>query len=161
MLIVSFISTPMKRIIFSILITIIAYTTQSFICAGFCAGQQPAAESKGSVLGKWAFDGKDDKGVVWTGTFTIKELNTTNFDAYKYHLMFTLEVESKDSSYGVNTPCVWDMVKRKVSFSSGIIAHSSILSANGKSMMQGKWTESEEGLPNPQSNCNKNRSLVG
>jgi hypothetical protein len=27
------------------------------------AGQQPAAESKGPILGKWAFDGKDEKGV--------------------------------------------------------------------------------------------------
>ncbi len=137
----------MKRIIVNILILTMAYTITGFICARSCAGQQPTAESKGPILGKWTFDGKDDKGVVWTGTLTIKELDTTRFDADKYHSMFILEVESKDSSNGIDTPCVWDPVKREVSFSTGTAAaYTAILSANGKSLTQGKWTESEKDL---------------
>lgn len=134
----------MKRIIFSILIITIAYTIQSFIYPDFCDGQQAVAESNGPILGKWAFKGKDDKGVVWTGTLTIKGLDTTSFDADRFHSMFILEAESRDSSNGVDAPCAWDPVKREVSFSTGTVEYTAILSANGKSMTQGKWIESEE-----------------
>jgi hypothetical protein len=129
----------MKRIISILIITILG-----FICAGSCAGQQPAAESKGLILGKWAFDGKDDKGVVWTGTLTIGELDTTRFNTGEYHSMCILEAESKASSNVVDTPCVWDPLKREVSFGTGISVYTAILSADGKSMTQGRWTESDK-----------------
>jgi hypothetical protein len=58
--------------------------------------------------------------------------------------MFILETESKDSSYGLEAPCVWDPVKREVSFGTGNAVYTAILSADGKSMTQGKWTESEK-----------------
>ena len=134
----------MRRIIVSILIITIAYTIQGFICAGFCVGQQPAAGGKGPVLGKWAFNGKDDKGVVWTGTLTINELDTTRFNTGEYHSMFTLEAESNDSSNMVDAPCVWDSGKREVSFGTGTIAYTAILAADGISMTQGRWTRSEK-----------------
>jgi hypothetical protein len=133
-----------KRIIFSILIIAIACTIQGFIYPDFCDGQQTVAESKGPILDKWAFKGKDDKGVVWTGTLTIKKLDATSFDADRFHSMCILEAESKDSSNGVDAPCVWDPAKREVSFSTGTVMYIAILSANGKSIMQGKWTESKE-----------------
>jgi hypothetical protein len=135
---------PVKRIIVSILILTMACAIQGFISAGSYAGQQPAAESQGPILGKWAFDGKDDKGVVWTGTLTIKELDTTLFNTGEYYSMCILEAESKDSSNTVDAPCVWDRVNREVSFGTGRSAYTAILSADGKNMTQGRWTESEK-----------------
>ena len=130
----------MKRIIVSILII----TILGFICAAPCAGQQPAAESKGPKLGIWAFDGKDDKGDVWTGTITIKELDTKNFDVSEYYGGCVLDAASKDSGKGVDGPCVWNPGTREFSFRAGGSAYSAILSADGKSMTQGKWTVTEK-----------------
>jgi hypothetical protein len=130
---------PVKRITIIILII----TILGFICAGSCAGQ-PSAESKGPVLGNWAFDGKDDKGVVWTGTITIKELDTKNFDASEYYAGCVLDAASKDSGKGVDGPCVWNSGTREFSFRAGGSAYSAILSVDCKSMTQGKWTVTEK-----------------
>ena len=96
------------------------------------------------VLGKWAFDGKDDKGVVWNGTLTIAELDTNRFDTSKYHSMCTLNAESKNAGKGVDTPCTWDPAKREVLFEAMRSAYSTILSSDGQSMTQGKWTETDK-----------------
>jgi hypothetical protein len=135
----------MKRIIVSILIMTIAYTVQGLtVYAGPHVGQQPAAESSGPPLGKWQFTGKDDKGVTWTGTLAIQKLDTDRFDADKYHSIFSLELVSKGSSRGVEAPCIWKPDKREVSFSTGGTTYTAILSPDGKSLTNGKWSESKK-----------------
>jgi hypothetical protein len=133
-----------KRIIAAILIAAVAYTVQGFICAGSCAGQQPAAGNGGPLLGRWEFAGKDSKGVVWKGTLRVQKLDTKLFDADRFHSIFILEAQSADSSSGVEAPCKWDVDKREVSFSTGSVEYTAILSPDGKSLTQGKWTESEK-----------------
>lgn len=69
-----------------------------------------APQSTGFVVmkqmkGKWAFEGKDDKRVVWSGTLTVKELDTTSFDANRLHSIFSLEARSQNGSNGVEAPC--------------------------------------------------------
>ncbi|MFH0976298.1 MAG: hypothetical protein V1874_11000 [Spirochaetota bacterium] len=107
-------------------------------------GQQPAVESSGPPLGKWQFTGKDDKGVVWTGTLEIQKLDTDRFDADKYHSICSLELKSADSSRGVEAPCKWEPGKREVSFSTGGTTYTAILSPDGKSLANGKWSESKK-----------------
>jgi hypothetical protein len=68
----------MKRTIVSILILTMACTIQGFISAGSYAGQQPAAESQGPILGKWTESEKDfrtrkvtvTKTGVWSARYT-------------------------------------------------------------------------------------------
>jgi len=104
----------------------------------------PAAENSGPLLGKWAFTGKDDHGVAWTGTLTIKKLDTDNFNADKFHSIFSFELESASSGRGVEAPSKWDPIKQEVSVNSGGTSYTAILSPDRKSMTQGKWTESEK-----------------
>ena len=127
----------MKRIILSILIITIVYMVQGLVYAG------PSAESGGPPLGKWQFIGEDDKGVSWSGILKVQKLDTSLFDADRFHSMFILNATFADSSYGVEAPCKWDPFKREVSFGTGNAAFTSILSPDGKSLTQGKWTESE------------------
>ena len=110
--------------------------------AGAGAGQAPEAEYTGPALGKWSFKGKDDKGGVWTGTLTISEQDS---GGAKYRDC-SLDAESKDgTSNGVGSECRWNPAKREVSFGPEDMAmYTAILSADGKSMTQGKWTEAEK-----------------
>lgn len=129
----------MKRIILNILIITIIYMVQ-----GLTVHAGPSTESSGPSLGKWEFIGKDDKGVAWTGILEILKLDTNRFDADKYHSIANLEVKSASSGRGVEAPCRWEPGKREVSFSTGGTAYTAILSPDGKSLTQGKWTESEK-----------------
>ncbi len=134
-----------KRIIISILIITIAYMVQGLaVYAGPLVGQQPTAQNSGPPLGKWEFIGKEDKGVSWTGTLEIQKLDANRFDADRYHSIFNLELQSASSSRAVEAPCRWEPGNREVSFSTGGTAYSAILSLDGKSLTQGKWTESEK-----------------
>jgi hypothetical protein len=127
----------MKRIILAILIITIVCMVEGLVYAG------PSAESGGPALGKWEFTGKDDLGASWTGMLAVQKLDTNSFDANRFHSMFTLEATSGDSSYGVEAPCRWEPSTREVSFSTGSSAYTAILSPDGKSLIQGKWTNSE------------------
>jgi hypothetical protein len=133
----------MKRIIFSIIIAAVICSGQGFVCTTSFAGNQ-AAESNGPILGTWAFDGKDDKGVLWTGTLEIKELDTNSFDPNKYYSACILGIASKDSGRGVDSPCIWNPAKREISFGAGSSMQTAILSADRKSLTQGKWTETDK-----------------
>ena len=112
---------------------------------------QAARSGNGPALGKWAFTGKDSTGLVWTGTLDITKLDPTRFDASKYHSLCSLEVQSTDpnkGTVGVEAPGIYDPGTRAVSFSiRGIAIHSytAVLSADGRSLTQGKWTESAKG----------------
>jgi hypothetical protein len=109
---------------------------------GRADGQEVAGDNTGPALGKWTFEGKDDKGVVWTGTLIVTEMDKNQNYACNYHSWFKLEAESKDEGYGTSGPSLWHPLKRKVSFIDG--SYTAILSADGKKMTGGKWTESEE-----------------
>lgn len=119
--------------------------------AGSGAGEpQQAKSGDGPTLGKWEFTGKDNKGLAWTGTLTIEKPDPQNFDVDRFHSMCSLEVESKDPNQGgrsVSAPCTYDKAIRAVAFSTGVSnlsAYTAILSADSKSLTQGKWTESEK-----------------
>ena len=111
---------------------------------------QQAKSGDGPTLGKWEFTGKDNKGLAWTGTLTIEKLDPQSFDVDRFHSMCSLEMESTDPNEGgrgVSAPCTYDKATRAVAFSTGasnISAYTAVLSADGKSLIQGKWTESEK-----------------
>lgn len=111
---------------------------------GSSSASGPAAENSGPLFGKWAFTGKDDKGVAWTGTLTINKLDTENFDAGRFHSIFSFQLESANSGRGVEAPSKWDAGKQEASVNSGGISYTAILSPDRKSLTQGKWTESEK-----------------
>jgi hypothetical protein len=110
------------------------------------AGAQDTSNS-GPVLGKWEFAGKDNTGLVWSGTLDIQKLDPAKFDAKKYISLCSLEVQSTDSSKGtkgVEAPCKWDPSSRLLTFGDtwpALNVYTAVLSADGKSLTQGKWTE--------------------
>ena len=119
--------------------------TVAILAAGLlCA----ANSSGGPSLGKWEFTGKDSTGVSWTGTLTIEKLDPDRFDTNKYHSMCNLEVQSSSSGRGVEAPCRYNPSTRALSFSTGTMAsessYTAVLSPDGKSLTQGKWTESKK-----------------
>ena len=115
-----------------------------------------AAGSEGPALGTWQFTGKDNTGLVWTGTLAIEKLDADRFNAEKYHSMCDLNVESTDTSKGtrgVGAPCKYDAAMRTVSFSTGmdtVHTYTATLAADGKSLTQGKWTEAKRERKNMQ-----------
>jgi hypothetical protein len=119
------------------------------------AGAVAAGSGEGPALGKWAFTGKDNTGLVWTGTLSVEKLDPNRFSTDKYHSMCSLEVESSDASKGtrgVEAPCRWDPGTRGVSFTTGVSTthlYTAVLSADGKSLTQGKWTETKDGSKDP------------
>lgn len=137
----------------------IAILTVVILCAahglvandGAGAGQEAAANSNnGPSLGKWEFTGKDNTGLVWTGTLSIEKLDANRFDVKKYFALCSLDVQSPDPSKGtrgVEAPCTYEPSTRAVSFSTGVsVTHlyTAVLSRDGKTLTGGKWTESKE-----------------
>jgi hypothetical protein len=128
------------------LLTIMAISL-ALVIATPAAGQGPV--KSGPYLGKWEFTGKDNTGLVWSGTLSIVKLDAARFDASKYHSLCSLEVESTDpnkGTKGVEAPCEWNPGTRTVSFGNSYPAtnvYTAILSADGKALTQGKWTESK------------------
>jgi hypothetical protein len=111
-----------------------------------CAGQD--LSKIGPSLGKWAFTGKDTAGVVWTGALVIEKLDQDRFDTNKYHSMCILAVKSASSENGVEAPCRYDPATRAVSFSTGIseiTSYAAVLSPDGTSLTEGKWTKAKKG----------------
>ena len=109
------------------------------------AGRTAALAGSGPAFGKWTFDGKDDKGVHWTGTITLAKLDTTSDDAGRYYALCSLDRTSGDSPSGVGAPCVWDPAHRTLTVSSsGSFEYTAVLQAGGKALAQGKWKELSE-----------------
>lgn len=111
------------------------------------AGGQGAAQN-GPVLGTWEFSGKDNnKGSTWSGTLKLERLDPARHEA-KYYALCHLEVRSSHADEGskeVEEPCAWNSATRTVTFGDSYPAvnvYTAILSADGKTMTQGKWTES-------------------
>ena len=108
----------------------------------FCAALGLAGDT-GPAFGKWQFTGKDNTGVVWTGTLTIEKLDPNRFDAVKYQSMCDLDVQSKTAGRGVGAPGQYAPATRALSFSTGmseVTTYTAVLSPDGKSLTQGKWT---------------------
>ena len=115
------------------------------------AGQEAAARgNNGPTLGKWEFTGKDNTGLVWTGTLAIEKLDPKSFDPKQYYALCSLEVQSPDPAKGIRSveaPCTYDPSTRAISFTTGMsVTHlyTAVLSRDGKSLTAGKWTESKE-----------------
>jgi hypothetical protein len=132
-----------------ILIAILAVTAIAILSVTPALAEDPGSTNSGPALGKWEFTGKDNTGLVWTGTLSIEKLDPSRFDANRYHALCSLEVESTDPSKGtkgVEAPCTWDPRTRAISFTTGVnVTHlyTAILSSDGKTLSQGKWTESK------------------
>jgi hypothetical protein len=117
---------------------IVAIVTLTVLCAAICL-----ANGGGPAFGKWQFNGKDNAGVVWTGTLTIEKLDPNRFDTVKYQFMCDLEAKSANSENGVSAPGRYDQAARSLSFSTGIsqtTSYTAVLSPDGKSLTEGKWT---------------------
>jgi hypothetical protein len=135
------------------LLSIIAFSAFQGVAASAGSGageQQSAKSSDGPVLGTWEFTGKDNTGLGWTGTLTIEKFDLARYGPKKYHSMWTFKVDSTDPNRGgpheIMAPCDWDPGTRTVSFGNTWPAtnvYTAVLSADGKVLTQGKWTESK------------------
>jgi hypothetical protein len=104
----------------------------------------PAADDAALSYGNWEFTGKDNEGVTWKGPLTIEKLDTERFNPTKYNFMCKLDVQSGESSRGVEGPCKYDSPSRTLTIGGGSLdsyTYSAVLSADGKALIQGKWTE--------------------
>ena len=132
-----------------VVLTVIILRATCGLVASAGAGSQAAATAKGPTLGKWAFTGKDNTGVTWTGTLTIEKLDPNRFDVKAYYGLCSVEVESPDPSKGtrgVEAPCTYNPGTRAVSFTTGAMTthlYTAVLSADGQSLTGGKWTETK------------------
>jgi len=116
-----------------------------------------AAPAQGAVspaagppaFGTWEYTGRDDRGTTWTGTLTIEKVNPTLFDPKRYFALCEVEQRSPDPNTGtrsVQGPCEYDEKTREVSFRllvSSLHSFSAVLSQDGQSLTNGKWTESK------------------
>jgi len=133
-----------------VIVAIFGVTAMSILCVSEALAANQGSAGSGPALGKWEFIGKDNTGLVWTGTLSIQKLDPASFDPKKYHSLCSLEVESNDPSKGtrgVEAPCEWDPRTRAISFTTGYnVTHlyTAVLSSDGKSLTQGKWTESKK-----------------
>ena len=129
--------------------TITAFTFSVFTLAVLCLVPARAQDSSksGPVLGKWEFAGKDNTGAAWSGTLDIQKLDPAKFDPKKYSSLCSLEVQSTDPSNGVKgveAPCEWNHSSRLLTFGNtwpALNVYTAVLSDDGKSLAQGKWTE--------------------
>jgi hypothetical protein len=106
------------------------------------AKRRAASGGEDPLLGKWEFTGTDAAGVPWTGTLTIRELETSGYGdnppPFSHRCEFDLR--SGDSSQGVDTPCLYDPQTRKLSVASDPPhQYTAVLSADGTTLTQGRW----------------------
>jgi hypothetical protein len=101
------------------------------------AAQSSEVSYTGPAAGKWAFQGRDDKGVAWKGTVRI----TADEDGRTCLVsMQATDLEGR----GVDGPCKWNSDQRELTFGRRLATFTAILSPDGNSLINGTWTESEE-----------------
>jgi hypothetical protein len=104
----------------------------------------PAGDPK-KLLGKWSFTGKDGSGVEWRGSLTVQPLEADSFDSAKYSNVCDLDVSSTNAGRGASGPCLYDPRNKTLTFAGGSdsskFSLTAILSADGKTLTQGKWAE--------------------
>ena len=129
---------------------IIARMALTIMCVAYAPPASQGSTTNGPSLGKWEFTGKDNTGLVWTGVLDIQKLDPVRFDPKRYVSICSLEVESTDPSKGtrgVEAPCEWDAATRTLSFTTGFTVthlYTAVLAPDGKSLTQGKWTETKD-----------------
>ena len=132
------------------IVAILGVTAFTIACVASALAANQGSAHSGPSLGKWEFTGKDNTGLVWSGALSIEKLDPTRFDAKTYVSMCSLVVNSTDESKGergVEGPCEWNPGTRTVSFTVGVTVthrYSAVLSSDGKSLTQGKWTSSKK-----------------
>ncbi len=116
------------------------------------ANQPRTAGPKDASVGKWEVNAKDGKGVAWKGTLTIGDLDPGQFEPNpaKYNHLCDLRLESPDGGgRGRQTPCLFNAQTRTLTFGSDSqydrFSYSAVLSPDGRSFVQGRWTEEEAG----------------
>lgn len=102
------------------------------------AGGLPVVEYTGPAAGKWAFEGNDNKGHVWKGSLTISVREGEHL------CVMSMQVVPDGEGRGIDGTCKWSPDKRELSFGRKLATFTAILSADGKGMTNGTWTESEE-----------------
>jgi hypothetical protein len=96
-------------------------------------------------LGKWEYSARDNNGTTWTGTLTFEKVDPTKWDAKRYFALCDIEESSptKGSRTRVEL-CEYDGTTRTVFYKrmvATISTYTAILSQDGKSLTNGKWTE--------------------
>lgn len=113
---------------------------------GSSAGKKaaPKGDPK-TLLGKWNFTGQDGAGKQWSGTLTVGKLDEETLKQGQYSNACDLEVSSANSGKGISGPCVYDRGTRTLTFASigdpNDYSLTAVLSADGKSLTQGRWVE--------------------
>lgn len=112
---------------------------------------QPAAGSAAKpdftaakpLLGKWEFSGTDKAGVAWTGTLEITALDPDSYmpPNANYNAMCDLNRQSANSGAGIGASCAYEPRSRKLTFASGEDVYTAVLSSDGKTLVQGHWTD--------------------
>jgi hypothetical protein len=112
----------------------------------------PAASAKDASVGKWEVTAKDGKGKAWKGTLTIGDLDPNQFspDPAKRNHLCDLNLESPEGAgRGRQTPCLFNPQTKTLTFGSDgrfdKFSYSAVLSPDGKSFVQGSWTEEDAG----------------
>ncbi len=117
------------------------------------AANPPArtASPKDASVGKWEVTAKDGKGVSWKGTLTVGDLDPEQFspDPSRNHLC-DLTLESPEGGgRGRQTPCFFNAQTRTLTFGADSkydkFSYKAVLSPDGKSFLQGSWTEEDSG----------------
>jgi len=100
----------------------------------------PAAELP---LGTWAFKGKDNKGILWSGDLAIAKSAPSDFEDY----ICTLHMQSSEPEKKMKVPCAYDPAKRSLTMisPSGSYSYAATVDAEGKNLVRGKWTEKNFG----------------
>jgi hypothetical protein len=84
------------------------------------------------MLGKWEFTGKDDTGGKWTGVIVIIIENE--------EVACDLNIQGPKFSSGIGGPFPCAPDQRSFSCATGGNSYTAVLSADGKSLTDGKWT---------------------
>lgn len=117
------------------------------------AGSQPrTASPKDASMGTWEVSARDGKGTAWNGTLTVGDLDSNQFEPNpaKYNHLCDLRLESPEGGgRGRQTPCLFNAQTRTLTFGADSqydrFSYSAVLSPDGKSFVQGRWTETETG----------------
>jgi hypothetical protein len=132
----------------SVIVTFLTVAALSLVIGIPAPAEDQGPAKSGPRLGTWEFTGKDTTGATWTGTLKFEKLDPVRFEA-KYHSFCILDVKSSERGQGVKgveEPCEWNPQTRVVKFGDtypAVSVYSAVLSDDGKSLTQGKWTESK------------------
>jgi hypothetical protein len=94
-----------------------------------------------ALLGKWTFTAKDAKGVVWNGTLEITSLGDYSSESGKHSNMCDVSMQSGNTGKGFGAGCLYNSLNKTLTWLNDEYSFTAVLSPDGKSLLQGKWTE--------------------